>query len=67
MRKASMQTQSAKQEALQVIQQLPDNIHLDEIIYRLYVLDAIHKGVKEIDDGKAGISVAELQREIKQW
>ena len=62
-----MQTQSAKQEALHVIQQLPDNIHLDEIVYRLYVLDAIHKGVKEIDDGKQGLSVDELQREMKQW
>jgi len=62
-----MQTLNAKQEALDTIARLPDNVDLDEIVYRLYVLDAIHKGLKEIEEGKPGLSVDELRREITQW
>jgi len=62
-----MQTSNAKQEALDAIQRLPDNVNLDEIVYRLYVLDAIHKGLREIEEGKPGLSVDELRREIAQW
>jgi len=61
-----MQTQSAKQEALITIQQLPENVKFDEIIYRLHVINKIHQGLQEIDAGK-GISSDELQREIEQW
>lgn len=61
-----MHAQTAKQEAMQAIQQLPDSVEMDEIVYRLYVLNKIHRGMKEADDGK-GISSEELQREIEQW
>ena len=62
-----MQMHTAKDEAMQVIQQLPDNVGFSEIVYRLHVLDTIQKGLKEIDDGKSGITVDELRREIEQW
>lgn len=62
-----MQTPNAKQEALDAIARLPDNVDLDEIVYRLYVLDAIHKGLQEIEDGKPGLSVDELRAEMAQW
>jgi hypothetical protein len=62
-----MQTLNAKQEALDAIARLPDNVDLDEIVYRLYVLDAIHKGLKEIEEGKPGLSVDELRAEIARW
>lgn len=63
----TMQMHTAKDEAMQVIQQLPDNVGFSEIVYRLHVLDTIQKGLKEIDDGKSGITVDELRREIEQW
>jgi len=59
-------TNTAKQEALAAIQRLPDNVDLDEIVYRLYVLNKIHHGLKEVDEGQ-GISSEQLQREIEQW
>ena len=40
------QSQSAKQEALHAIQQLPDSVDFDDIVYRLYVINKIHKGMK---------------------
>ncbi len=35
---------TAKQAAQEVIDQLPDRIDMEEIMYRLYVLDKIRKG-----------------------
>jgi hypothetical protein len=61
-----MQLQNPKQNALEAIQQLPDTVDFDEIVYRLYVLNKINQGMKDVDDGK-GISQEELTREIEQW
>jgi len=60
------QPQSAKQEALQAIQQLPDNVNFDEIVYRLYVINKVHQGMKDVEKGNT-ISHEELKREIEQW
>lgn len=61
-----MQTHSAKQDAIEAINRLPDNAPLDEIVYRLYVLSKIQQGMKDVDDGR-GIPSEELAREIEQW
>lgn len=61
-----MQLHSPKQDALEAIQQLPDTVDFEEIVYRLYVLSKINQGMKEVDEGK-GISQEELAREIEQW
>jgi predicted transcriptional regulator len=58
--------QTAKQEALNAIQQLPDNVDLDEIVYRLYVINKIHQGMQDVEAGRT-ISHEELKREIEQW
>ncbi len=61
-----MQLQNPKQDALEAIQQLPDNVAFDEIVYRLYVLNKINQGMQEVEEGK-GISQEDLAREIEQW
>jgi predicted transcriptional regulator len=58
--------QTAKQEALNAIQQLPDNVDLDEIVYRLYVINKIHQGMQDVEAGRT-ISHEELKRQIEQW
>ena len=58
--------QPAKQEALETISQLPENADMDEIMYRLYVLDKIRKGQDAAEKGKT-ISSEELRREIDSW
>jgi hypothetical protein len=62
-----MQIPSPKQEALEAIQRLPDNVNLDEIVYRLYVIGRVHQGLQEIDKGVGLLSSDELRREIEQW
>ena len=57
---------AAKQDALHAINQLPDTADMEEIIYRLYVLDKIRKGQEAVEQGKTQTS-EELQREIDSW
>ena len=58
--------QAAKQEALNTIGQLPEDADMDEIMYRLYVLDKIRKGQEAVDQNKT-IPSEELKREIDSW
>ena len=58
--------QAAKQEALDTIGRLPDDTDMDEIMYRLYVLDKIRKGQQAVAEGRT-ISSEQLKREIEQW
>ncbi len=58
--------QAAKQEALNTISQLPEDADMEEIMYRLYVLDKIRKGQKAVKEGKT-ITSEELKREIDSW
>ena len=57
---------AAKQEALKTIDQLPDDADMDEIMYRLYVLDKIRKGQAEAHQNKT-ITSEQLKQEIDTW
>jgi predicted transcriptional regulator len=57
---------AAKQEALETIGKLPDDTDMDEIMYRLYVLDKIRKGREAVEKGQT-ITSEELKREIDSW
>ncbi len=58
--------QPAKQEALVTIGKLPDDADMDEIMYRLYVLDKIRKGQEAADQGHT-VTSEELKRDIDTW
>ena len=58
--------QHAKQEALEAIGKLPDDVGMDEIMYRLYVLDKVHKGREDVEAGRT-IAHDELLRELERW
>ena len=55
-----------KQEALRTINALPDDTDIEEIMYRLYIVDKIHKGQQAIED-KRVLSSDELKQEIETW
>jgi len=55
-----------KKEAIAAISSLPDDADIDELMYRLYVLDKVLKGKEEVVHGKV-ISAEDLRREIDQW
>lgn len=59
--------QPLKQEALETLQRLPDDINdIDEIMYRLYVMDKLRKSREAVERGEV-VSQEELDREIAQW
>lgn len=57
---------AAKQEALETIGNLPEDTDMDEIIYRLYVLNKIRKGQQAVEQGQS-VTSEELKREIDSW
>ena len=58
--------QTAKQEALEAIQRLPDDVDTEEMIYRLYVLENIRRGQQDAAEGKTQ-SAEELLKDIQSW
>jgi hypothetical protein len=41
--------QSAKEEVMQLLKELPDNSTLEEIQYHLYVRQKIQRGIKDVE------------------
>lgn len=58
--------QSIKQEALNAITSLPDTASIEDIMYRLYVIDKVHEGLDDVKNGKV-ITSEELEKEIQSW
>lgn len=54
-----------KQEALNTINDLPDDADMEEIMYRLYVLDKVRKGQDAAQQGRTSSS-DKLKQEIEQ-
>lgn len=46
-----METQNLKQEALNLVKELPDDATWDDLMYKIYVRQAIEAG---LEDSKAG-------------
>jgi len=57
---------AAKQEALNSISQLPEDTDMEEIMYRLYILDKIRKGQDAIEQNQT-LTSEKLKSEIDSW
>jgi hypothetical protein len=55
-----------KKEAIDAITKLPDTADMDEIMYRLYVIDKVRKSQEAVKKGQT-TSVEDLEREISSW
>ena len=58
--------ESLKQEAMNAISKMPETADIDDIMYRLYVIDKVRKGRGAVQQGKI-ISVDELREETQSW
>lgn len=58
--------QTIKKEALDVISKLPEDTTIEEIMYQLYVLEKVRKGIEAVENGKT-ISSEELKKESESW
>jgi len=52
-----------KEEAINIIRDLPENVEWDDLMYKLYVRQKIESGLKAIEEGKT-ISLEEAKRRL---
>jgi predicted transcriptional regulator len=57
---------SIKEEIIKLIQDLPENATIEDIMHQLYVRAKIEAGLKELDEGK-GIPDEEAMDKISKW
>ena len=55
-----------KQKSIRAISRLPKNSNIDEIMYRLYVIEKVTKGKDAIIKGNI-LTVDNLKKEMKKW
>lgn len=58
--------ETLKQESIKAISKLPEESDIDEIMYRLYVLDKIKKGKEAVLKGEV-LTIEELKKEASTW
>jgi hypothetical protein len=58
--------ESLKQEAVNIISKMSDSAQIDDIMYRLYVLEKVRKGREAVKRGET-ITTEELRKEIETW
>jgi hypothetical protein len=56
----------AKQQVFELIEDLPDELDIDEIMYRLYVRQKLETAEKDVREGRI-ISNEEVVRETSKW
>lgn len=57
---------TVKELAKSVIDKLPDEANMDDIIHALYVRIKFERGIQEIEDGK-GVSYEEAKKRMRSW
>ena len=58
--------ETLREEAINVISKLPDSASIDDIMYRLYVIDKVRKG-REAIQREDSISIEKLKGEMELW
>ena len=58
--------ETLREEAVNVISKMPDSASIDDIMYRLYVIDKVRKGKEAISKGD-GVTVEKLKGEMETW
>jgi len=56
----------AKQQVLDLLKDLPEQVDIDEVIYRLYLRQKIELAEQDVREGRL-ISHAEVVKETSQW
>ena len=55
-----------KEQVRDLLNRLPDNVSLEDIQYRLYVLQKIENGLKAVEEGGT-ITQEEAERRMEKW
>jgi len=55
-----------REEVFNIVNGIPNQIDIEELIYKLYVLEKIKKGIDSADKNET-ITIEELEKDIKKW
>ena len=58
--------QSAKEEVMQLLKELPDSSTFEEIQYHLYVRQKIQRGINNVEEGRA-YTQKEMEKQMEKW
>jgi predicted transcriptional regulator len=58
--------ESPKNEALQLIQNLPEDSTFEDIQYHLYVREKVEKGLKDFEAGRS-LTQAQVEEKMGKW
>ncbi len=58
--------ESLKREAINALESMPEGVVMEDIMYRLYVLDKVKKGLKELEMGNYYVS-EDIKKDIESW
>ena len=59
-------TLSAKQASLRLIERLEDDVSFEDIIYELYFLQKVERGLRDVEQGRT-IAHEQVRKEFEQW
>ena len=55
-----------KQAILKTIEDMPENVSTEEVMYRLFVRERISRGLQELKQGKT-VSHEDVRRSVARW
>lgn len=55
-----------KEKVIQIIQQLPDGVTVDDILSEIYFKLQVDSGIRELDEGK-GIPHQKVKERMSKW
>jgi len=55
-----------KEQVIELVRNLPDEVTVDDIMRELYFKIQVDKGLKELDEGK-GIPHEDVERRLSRW
>ena len=57
---------TVKEQVLEVITRMPDDSSLDDIGYKLYVIESVQKGLEELDRGDY-LTHEQAREKLQKW
>ena len=57
---------TVKEKVIEMIEGLPDDVTVSDIMAELYFRQNVDEGLRELDEGK-GISHEEAQKQLSRW
>jgi predicted transcriptional regulator len=58
--------EGSKQTALRIIEAMPEDVSLEDIMYELYFRQRVDRGLQELDEGET-VAHDEIEQDLAKW